>query len=60
MIGDTYGELLILEEIEERDKNNHVLYRCKCSCGKEKIILGRSLRSGRSSSCGCMATIKKN
>lgn len=59
MIGDTYGELLIIEEIEERDKNNHVLYRCKCSCGTEKIILGRSLRSGRSSSCGCMASIKK-
>lgn len=28
-------------------------YRCQCSCGNIKNVLGYSLRSGQSKSCGC-------
>jgi hypothetical protein len=27
---------------------------CRCSCGKEKVVLSGSLISGRSTSCGCV------
>ena len=58
MVGNTYGMLLIIEELKQRNKNNHILYRCKCTCGKEKIILGASIRAGKSLSCGCLIIIK--
>jgi hypothetical protein len=28
-------------------------YLCKCDCGNEKAIIGSSLRTGNTSSCGC-------
>jgi len=53
MVGKTYGKLLILEEVKERDSYGYILYKCKCSCGKEKIIRGHNIRSGNSLSCSC-------
>jgi len=35
-----------------------ITWLCKCSCGKEKIILGMRLREGQSKSCGCFAKEK--
>jgi hypothetical protein len=29
---------------------------CRCRCGSEKIVEGSNLRSGRSTSCGCLRT----
>ena len=29
------------------------LWKCQCSCGKEKIILGDNLKRGHTLSCGC-------
>lgn len=29
------------------------MWRCICSCGTEKIIMGSDLRAGKSRSCGC-------
>lgn len=54
MVGKTYGMLLILEEIKERSSLGYIYYKCKCACGKEKIIRGRNVRSGHTSSCGCL------
>lgn len=51
MIGLRYGILTVLSEVKERNKNGHILYNVKCDCGKEKIVLGHSLRTGASRSC---------
>ena len=51
MIGKKYGILTIISEVEKRNKNNHILYNVRCDCGKEKQVLGSSLRSGSSRSC---------
>lgn len=56
MIGKTFGKLLVLEEVKERSKNNKILYKCKCTCGNEKIINGENVRTGHTSSCGCSRT----
>lgn len=37
-----------------RNKHKQFMWLCLCDCGKEKIILGGSLRNGDSKSCGCL------
>jgi hypothetical protein len=31
-----------------------ILWRCDCDCGTERLVLGDSLRQGRSTNCGCV------
>lgn len=50
-IGDTFGKLTVLEEVEPKHKQRR--YRCKCSCGKETIVYRVHLAQGITSSCGC-------
>lgn len=51
IIGERFGILTVVSEIKERNKNGHILYNVKCDCGKEKQVLGSSLRAGVSKSC---------
>lgn len=30
------------------------LWRCRCDCGREPVVQGPCLRSGRTRSCGCL------
>jgi hypothetical protein len=46
--GRQFGEL----HVEEYTGNG--FWKCKCSCGKTKNILGVNLRNGSTRSCGCM------
>ena len=51
MIGQTFSHLKVID-IFSREKQKGYSYKCVCSCGKEKIFLGRELRSGHVKSCG--------
>ena len=31
--GQRFGNLIVIEELEERDKNNRIICRCLCDCG---------------------------
>src|ERR1700743_3503941 len=53
MIGSRFGKLLVLEENVVRSKGRHIVYKCICDCGKEKLIKGTQLRRG-TKSCGCI------
>lgn len=33
------------------------IYRCRCDCGTVRDVIGRSLRQGRSKSCGCIQAL---
>lgn len=48
----TFGELTVLQKIEKR--KTEWFWKCQCSCGGEKIVSGKSLRSGTCRSCGCL------
>lgn len=48
----TFGELTVLQKIEKR--KTEWFWKCQCSCGGEKIVSGKSLRSGSCRSCGCL------
>lgn len=51
-IGHTYGYLTVIERAPN-DKEGHAMWKCKCKCGNEVIVLGKHLRSGNTKSCGC-------
>lgn len=52
-IGNTYGQLTVISRAENT-KDGRARWHCRCSCGNEIDVLGKSLRSGNTKSCGCL------
>ena len=52
MIGQKFGEWEVLS-YAYTNENNKIYWNCKCSCGKERNVLGDHLKNGTSKSCGC-------
>ena len=50
--GKKYGELTVLYRTEN-NKSGRAMWHCRCSCGNEIDVLGKSLRNGNTKSCGC-------
>lgn len=48
--GENFGEWEVLEYAGSDHGNS--LWKCRCSCGNERIVHGNRLKSGRSRSCG--------
>jgi len=51
--GQVFGKLIVLEQAG-RDKLKKVLWRCKCKCGNETVVVSGSLVTGNTTSCGCI------
>ena len=51
-MGSQFGELTVIEETSERDNSGNILYKVRCSCGKEFIKSGSALRNNIIFSCG--------
>ena len=51
---NTYGQLTVLSEIIERKTSKHRFFLCKCSCNKETIVSMNHLKTGHTTSCGCV------
>lgn len=52
--GESFGRWTIIE-YAGRGKHGEVEYKCRCTCGTEKVLRRSSLTSGNSRSCGCLA-----
>lgn len=52
MIGIKFNRLTPVEVIGR--KRVHLLYKCLCDCGNYIDVLGNSLRTGNTKSCGCI------
>jgi len=50
-----FGKLVVIELIPKRSASNARMWVCKCDCGNEKIVRGRSLVAGMTRTCGCGA-----
>ena len=50
--GQVFGKLTVVEQAG-RDKLKKVLWRCKCECGNETVVVSGSLVTGNTTSCGC-------
>ena len=54
MIGQRFGRLVVLSLDKSAHSKPGKYYLCECDCGTKKVILGSSLRSGHTKSCGCL------
>ena len=52
-IGSVINDWTVLEEVAEKNRTH---YKCKCKCGKIKIVLASELRSCRSKQCRSCAS----
>lgn len=53
MIGKTFDRWTVIKFSHTNYRGN-ALWNCVCICGIKRIVLGHSLRSGKSLSCGCL------
>ena len=55
LIGKIFGRLTVLERTDRpKDvKGGDAYWLCKCECGKTVTIMGKSLKNGKTRSCGC-------
>lgn len=53
MTGEKHNRLLVLSYCGN-DKGKRAQWLCRCDCGKEVIVDGYRIRSGKTKSCGCL------
>jgi len=49
--GLVFENWLVLKKVKS-NKYHQSVYLCRCTCGKEKEVIGTSLRTGKSKCCG--------
>lgn len=54
LVGKRFGKLVAVELLEDSNKFNRRVYRCKCDCGNEICVPSSSLTTNHTSSCGCL------
>ena len=52
LTGQKFGRLTVVARIGT--KNGSALWKCVCDCGNTAAVTSRSLKTGNTSSCGCM------
>lgn len=53
LTGRCFGLLTVLTR-QGRGAKRKALWLCRCICGAEKVVIGNSLLSGNTKSCGCL------
>lgn len=51
LVGQKFGFLVVVEYVGRRDKKGH-LWKCRCDCGCDTVVVSHSLRRGATRSCG--------
>lgn len=54
LTGKVFGRLLVVGLAGRSEKSKKLLWKVKCSCGTEKVVMGCALLSGKTRSCGCL------
>jgi hypothetical protein len=55
-LGNRYGRLVVIEELDEYDSSKHRKMLCKCDCGNIIKVAATSLTTGNTQSCGCISS----
>ena len=57
LTGEIFGRLTVVgvdnRQLRKDGRGFLVYWKCHCECGKEKVVLGADLKSGKTKSCGC-------
>ena len=53
LCGRRFGRLLVVER-EGSTARGMAKWRCRCDCGSEAVVIGVNLRTGNTTSCGCI------
>lgn len=59
LTGKIFGQLTVIgRDYETQKLKNEIkpIWKCQCNCGKVISVLGKSLRDGKTISCGCAAS----
>lgn len=54
LTGDKFGRWTVLEKTQTKYREH--FWMCICECGTKKEVIGGSLKTGRSRSCGCYSS----
>jgi hypothetical protein len=55
LVGRMFGRLQVVARAGSTDRTPaRPLWRCRCACGNEPIVLAAYLLAGRTQSCGCL------
>ncbi|MBO5259973.1 MAG: hypothetical protein J6B26_06295 [Agathobacter sp.] len=57
LIDKKFGRLQVIEEAKKR--GNKRMWKCRCDCGNITIVATNTLKSGHTTSCGCLRTEKR-
>ena len=52
LTGQVFGKWIVLYKANKVATNGAIYWHCRCECGRQKDVLGQSLRLGHSLSCG--------
>lgn len=58
LTGQRFGKLTVIKRAEDsltKSGKKLVAWVCKCDCGKKCVIRSTNLKSGNTTSCGCVA-----
>lgn len=55
--GQCFGLWTVLDQ-QGNAPRGAALWRCKCECGVERVVVGSDLRNGKSTGCGCTGAIR--
>lgn len=58
LAGLRFGRWLVESEAS-RSPSGHIRWNCRCDCGQTAVVIGQSLRAGKSRSCGCLREQRK-
>jgi hypothetical protein len=53
LTGKKFGQWEVLYYVIDKTKSRGARWYCRCSCGTERSVLGKYLKNGSSTSCGC-------
>lgn len=59
LTGLKFGKLTVIKRAG-RSKEGRATWLCKCDCRNEKVLLGKSILSGSTRSCGCLEKENRN
>jgi hypothetical protein len=60
LTGRTFGKWVVLPRAGFELNHGHCEWLVQCECGRLRLVAGRDLLNGRSSSCGCASSRKNN